>query len=156
MSIEAAKWLKSQLTPLSKDNDLPAPTSLTAWWKQTIRAIELLHDSITVEYLNHEAIQALGPFILGDSCFAVILGKLDPTSSWDDFEREVNALFGISKVRERRSFYALSPLADESSPAFVKRIEARRAVLSCEEEMCMLTFMPRLDLKFKQACKNVR
>ena len=80
------------------------PRQLTTFWQLTERAIVQIHSSISLHALSTPAINALGPYILGEAPWLLIKSKLSAHADWDDFKTVVNSIFGKSHVQLRREF----------------------------------------------------
>ena len=74
-------------------------------------------------------------------------------SSWAEFERAVNAVFGLSTAESRARLLAMLPDPKEPAEVFVLRVERERKALPVglvDNDTLLHTFLPKLKRGLRQ------
>ena len=64
--------------------------------------------------------------------------------------------FGIPDSQLKRAFYRSEPHPGEGDATFIRRLEATRAELCCDEEASFNAFLPKLSSPFLDRLESVR
>ncbi len=142
------KALRTQVEPLA-DTVLPAPADLRAFWQKTTAAIKSIDPSFGSFELDFtfDHVQSFGPHVLGFAGWQQVASR--GCRTWAQFVKEVELVFGLSSEQLEEQFFALEKRRDESSAAFVMRVEMERRRLGMEKSATYHAFVKSLDQQTK-------